>query len=107
MKAEDKDLAVLETSKAQEKAVKREGAVLKAGGIQKQPYLLGEHSCHLQVLCSLPRLLLASLCSMELYPRLVPAKLHLCARHIDVLPLALSSQAWGSSCQQPDSLCLP
>lgn len=56
MKAEDKDLAVLETSKAQEKAVKREGAVLKAGGIQKQPYLLGEHSCHLQVLCSLPRL---------------------------------------------------
>lgn len=54
MKAEDKDLAVLETSKAQEKAVKREGAVLKAGGIQKQPYLLGEHSCHLQVLCSLP-----------------------------------------------------
>lgn len=62
MKAEDKDLAVLETSKAQEKAVKREVAALKAGGIQKQPYLLGERgasaaqSCCLQVLCSLPRL---------------------------------------------------
>lgn len=62
MKAEDKDLAVLETSKAQEKAVERELAVLKARGRQKQPYLLGERgasaapSCHRQVLCSLPRL---------------------------------------------------